>query len=242
MVRARRLPAEERKQSIIESAKSVFAASNYWKVSTADLARAAGVSEPALYRYFPSKKQLFLSTLKATAPKLLDIWQRIAAEVDDPIETLWNISLSYYDHLKSHSAVMKLQFQALLEAGDPQVQAALRRNYASFVQFLREVLDDGKRRGLVRPEVDGNVVAWQLIGKGLTLDVVHLLGFDQQITRQKVEEWTTLFLDSLRRTEPGDRLQPVAAAIPYDHLPPTVETVTRLVQFAHEPEEQTPTH
>lgn len=234
MARARRLPREERKQSIIDSARRVFAASNYWKVSTADLAKAAGVSEPALYRYFPSKKQLFISTLRASAPKLIDIWQRIAAEVDDPIETLWNISLSYYDHLKSRSAVMKLQFQALLEAGDPQIQAALQRNFASFVQFLREVLDDGKRRGLIRQEIDSTVVAWQLIGKGLTLDVVHLLGFDSQITRHKVEEWTTLFLDSLRRKEPGDRLQPVAGAIPYDHLPqgPVAEPTTRLVQMA----------
>jgi AcrR family transcriptional regulator len=234
MARARRLPAEERKNSIIEGARDVFAASNYWKVSTADLAKAAGVSEPALYRYFTSKKQLFLSTLKSTAPKLLDIWQRIAAEVDDPIEVLWNISLSYYDHVKSRSAIMKLQFQALLEAGDPQIQAALQGNFASFVQFLREILDDGKRRGLVRPNVDSNVVAWQLIGEGLTLDVVHLLGFDNQISRRKIEEWTRLFLNSLRHTHSGDRLQPVAGAIPYDHLPPTVETAGKLVPFSQE--------
>jgi AcrR family transcriptional regulator len=198
-------------------------------VSTADLAKAAGVSEPALYRHFPSKKELFLSTLKEAAPKLLDIWQRIASEVEDPIETLWSIGISYYDHLNNRSAPMKLLFQALLEADDPDIRLALRRNFASFVRFFREIIDDGKRRGLVRPELDTEVVAWRFLSTGLTLDVIHLLDFDQDISRQKVEVWMRLFLDSLRPAEAAGRPQPMAAAaIPYDHLPSTLPAVVEL--------------
>jgi AcrR family transcriptional regulator len=226
MARAERLPAAERKRLIIESARTVFASSNYWKVSTADLAKAAGVSEPALYRYFSGKKDIFLSTLRTTAPKLIDVWQRIAAEVEDPMETLWGIALSYYDYLKSHSAVMRLQFQALLEVGDPDIQVALRENFASFVQLFGEILDDGKRRGLVREEVDSEVVAWRFLGMGLTLDVIHMLGFDQNISRQKVEVWGRLFLDSLRPVEAGGGRQPIAvAAVPYDYLPSVPSSV-----------------
>jgi AcrR family transcriptional regulator len=198
-------------------------------VSTADLAKAAGVSEPALYRHFPSKKELFLSTLKEAAPKLLDIWQRIASEVEDPIDTLWSIGISYYDHLNNRSAPMKLLFQALVEADDPDIRLALRRNFASFVRFFREIIDDGKRRGLVRPELDTEVVAWRFLSTGLTLDVIHLLDFDQDISRQKVEVWMRLFLDSLRPAEAAGRPQAItAAAIPYDHLPSTLPAVVEL--------------
>src|SRR3989304_5782127 len=103
MPRARRLPAGARPRQLIESAQDVFASQAYAKVGTADLAKAAGVSEPALYRYFSGKKELFLATLGATAPKLLDLWQGIASDVDDPLETLWSIGVHYYDHLQSHS-------------------------------------------------------------------------------------------------------------------------------------------
>ena len=219
MIRARRLPAKERKRRIIESARDVFAASNYWKVSTADLANAAGISEPALYRHFSGKKDIFLSTLKDTAPKLLDTWQRIAADVDDPIETLWTIGLNYYDHVKSRSAVTKLQFQALIEAGDPDIQTALHRNFVSFLQFLRDVLDDGKRRGLVRPDVDSEAFAWQFLGLGLSLDVSHLLGFAGDVSRQKVETWMRLFLDGIRSTETGQGSPRIAAAFLREHIP-----------------------
>lgn len=221
MARAPRLPAAERKRRIIRSAREVFAASGYGKVSTADLASAADVSEPALYRYFPGKKALFISTLKATAPELLDTWHRIAAEVQDPLETLWHVILSYYDHLKSRSAAMKLQFQAIVETDDPEIRKALRQNFAAFIQFFRDVLEDGKRRGIVRPEVDAGVVAWELLGTGITLDVLHMLGFEGETSRQKTEVWARLLLDSLRSREPAAGLQPLAAAaVPYDYLPP----------------------
>jgi len=224
-MRARRLPAEERRKRIIESARGVFAASNYWKVSTADLARAADVSEPALYRYFPSKKDLFLSTIKTTAPKLIDSWQRIAEAVDDPLETLWSIGVGYYDQLKSHSAIMKLQFQALVEADDPDIRKALQDNYSSFVDFVAEVIEDGKRRGLVRQDVDARPYAWHFLGMGLTLDTMHLLHFDGAITRQRMETWVSFLVDCLRADKPEGRLQPVGAAVPYDHLPSVPSSV-----------------
>src|SRR3990170_5678712 len=119
MTRARRLPAHDRRSQIIETARQVFAAQSYAKVGTADLAKAAGVSEAALYRYFSGKKELFLATLRSTAPKLLDIWQSIAYDVDDPLETLWSIGVNYYDHLQSHSGNMKLNFQAAPGGDDP---------------------------------------------------------------------------------------------------------------------------
>ena len=198
MPRARRLPAQHRRRQIIESARDVFASQSYSKVGTADVAKAAGVSEPALYRYFSGKKELFLATLGSTAPKLLEIWQSIASDVDDPLETLWSIGVDYYDHLQSHSGNMKLQFQAVSEADDPEIRQALHENFAAFVRFVAETIDEGKRRGIVRRDADSQLVAWQFLGIGLTLDLMHLLGFSSELDRSKVEQWGKLYLDALR--------------------------------------------
>ena len=198
MPRAQRLPASRRRRQIIESAQEVFAGQSYAKVGTADLAKAAGVSEPALYRYFSGKKELFLATLRSTAPKLLDIWQGIASDVDDPLETLWSIGVNYYDHLQSHSGNMKLQFQAVSEVDDPEIRQALRENFAAFVRFVAETLDEGKQRGIIRRDIDSRLVAWQFLGIGLTLDLVHLLGFSAELDRSKVEQWGQLYLEMLQ--------------------------------------------
>src|SRR5581483_57275 len=134
--RARRLPAEKRRRQIIDTAREAFAAQGYARVGTADIARAAGISEPALYKHFAGKKELFVATLRATAPRLLKIWEEISVDYEDPIESLWAIGVYYYDHLESHAANMKLQFRALSETDDPDIRAALHDNFEAFVSFV----------------------------------------------------------------------------------------------------------
>ncbi len=181
----------------------MFAASNYSRVSTADLAKAAGISEPAIYRYFSSKKELFISAIKATGNKLLGIWQSLAADVVDPLEVIRTIGFGYYDHLRSRSPIMKLLFQAVSEADDEEIRKALHENFDAFIRFLKETIEEGKRQGLIRQDMDATVAAWQFMAFGLSLDFVHLLGFDEELNRDHVEEWGRLYLDSIRERTPG---------------------------------------
>jgi AcrR family transcriptional regulator len=54
-----RLSAKERKAAIVRAALPLFARKGYAETTTRDLARAAGVSEPLLYKHFPSKEALY---------------------------------------------------------------------------------------------------------------------------------------------------------------------------------------
>jgi len=201
--RAPKRTAQQRKRLILESAQAMFATANYAKVGTADLAKAAGISEPALYRYFSSKKELFISSIKTAGNRLLDIWERLASEVVDPLEVIRAICLSYYDHLRSRSPVMKLLFQALSETDDEEIRQALHDNFTGFIRFLKENIEEGKRQGLIRQDVNSTAAAWQLMAFGLTLDLFHPLGLDERLNRSHVEEWQRLYVDSIRERAPG---------------------------------------
>jgi AcrR family transcriptional regulator len=196
--RARRLPAAKRKRLIIDSAREVFATQGYARVGTADLARAAGISEPALYRHFAGKKELFLETIRSTGPRLLNIWEEISVDYEDPIETLRAIGAYYYDHLESHAFNMKLQWRALSESDDPEIRDALRENFNGFVTFFAETLEEGKARGVVRPDVDSRMVAWRYLGQGMMMDLMHMLGFEDELNRGRVERTDGSYLDSVR--------------------------------------------
>jgi AcrR family transcriptional regulator len=201
--RARRLPAAKRRSQIIEAARTVFSSQSYAKVGTADLAKAAAISEAALYRHFAGKKELFLATLRSTAPRLLKAWEEIACDYEDPVDTLWAIGLYYYDHLDSHTANMKLQFRAVAETDDPEIRAALHETFEAFVDFIAGTLEEGKARGVVRLDVDARVVAWQFLGIGMTLDLMHLLGFQGEVDRARAGMWGRVYLDAVKRIAPG---------------------------------------
>ncbi|MGW4761601.1 TetR/AcrR family transcriptional regulator [Streptomyces pseudogriseolus] len=69
----RRLSVEERRTQLLEAALSLFAHRAPEDVSLDDVAEAAGVSRPLVYRYFPGgKQQLYEAALKSAADELRD--------------------------------------------------------------------------------------------------------------------------------------------------------------------------
>lgn len=77
-VKQKRLSSEERRQDILEKAIRFFA-KNGMASSTRDLARELGITQPLLYRYFPSKDALIQEVYESV---YLDRWR---AEWDDII-------------------------------------------------------------------------------------------------------------------------------------------------------------
>ena len=62
-VKQARLPAVERRAAIVAAALEVFGSGSYSGSTTAEIARAACVSEPIIYRHFPSKRELWFACL-----------------------------------------------------------------------------------------------------------------------------------------------------------------------------------
>jgi AcrR family transcriptional regulator len=54
-----RLTGEQRKRAIVEAALPLFAERGFEATTTRELAKAAGISEPLLYKHFPSKEALY---------------------------------------------------------------------------------------------------------------------------------------------------------------------------------------
>jgi len=55
------MPAAERREMVLEAAMAEFAVHGLAGTSTEDVARRAGISQPYLFRLFPTKKALFLA-------------------------------------------------------------------------------------------------------------------------------------------------------------------------------------
>ncbi|WP_458245654.1 TetR/AcrR family transcriptional regulator [Streptomyces sp. MAI_2237] len=67
----RRLSVEERRSQLLEAALGLFAHRAPEEVSLDDVAEAAGVSRPLVYRYFPGgKQQLYEAALRSAADEL----------------------------------------------------------------------------------------------------------------------------------------------------------------------------
>ena len=67
-----RLPADQRRQQLLDVARELFARAGFHATSMDDIAEAAGVTKPVLYQHFPSKRALYVELLDDTGGQLLD--------------------------------------------------------------------------------------------------------------------------------------------------------------------------
>jgi AcrR family transcriptional regulator len=70
MTSPRRDWRQERRKKILSSAAELFGAQPYDSVQMRDVAARAEVGKPTLYRYFPSKEELFLEVFKSGLDRL----------------------------------------------------------------------------------------------------------------------------------------------------------------------------
>ncbi len=177
-LRAKRMPAGERSQQILDAAEVVFAASGYRNAGTADVAAQAGVSEPTLYRYFDSKRDLYLAMLDRNAERLMQGWRRAADESTGPLEALDEIGRDYFRRLEEDPSAFLLRARSLLETSDELVRDHARKHFWGTFDFVQGLYEEARQRGQIDESTDTRSQAWLFMAVGGLLDHFLLMDLD----------------------------------------------------------------
>ena len=107
MEQNKRLSSEARKEQIIQSALSVFIEKGFSGTTTAELAKAAGISEVTLFRHFSSKQEIFHAGVE---PILFESLTNDMPVIEGKIgvEALSNILFKRIKFLADHRVIIKL--------------------------------------------------------------------------------------------------------------------------------------
>jgi TetR/AcrR family transcriptional regulator len=163
-----RLPAEERRAALLETACAVFSQGSYRGTTTAEIAREAGVTEPILYRHFASKRDLYLACLAETWAGVQTMWDETIAAQPDPALWVASIGRSFIESEVARPVISNLWVQALAEASEDEVIRAYMKEHMREVHAY--VVDVGRRAqglGAIDRERDIEAEAWIFIALGL---------------------------------------------------------------------------
>ena len=151
--------AEAMRERILEGGRRAFNAGGFRGTSVPSIAAEAGVSVGLIYRYFPSKEELFLELcLSGTPNELEDLAQRIAP-IEDPVVRLTTAIDSYFDALFLAIGA-PLVLQALAAApSDERIRESLRRRGDDLRRFSALFVRDALARGEMDADTDVDEVA-----------------------------------------------------------------------------------
>src|SRR5207302_4793389 len=196
MTSATRLPAAERREALIETAIRVFSDGSYRGTTTAEIARAAGISEPILYRHFASKRDLYLAALDHVWGDMRASWERALESTDNVREALETMGRGHVTVRDCKFQMAELWVQALGEAAeDPELRKHLRRHMREVHDFMADVIRRGQAEGVLHAERDADAEAWTFIAGGVLGMVGRRIGLldEQEVKsiRQARLDWLT---------------------------------------------------
>ena len=174
--RARKQPAEVRRETILDAAIRVFARTAYRAAGTAEIAREAGVAEPTIYRHFDSKHELYLAALERCGALVRDQFARIAEETPEAHLALEAMGEWYSESMITDPAYLRLRQRSLAETDDPEVQVVVRTMYDGILGIVAQVIGRGQEQGVFDRSMTPAAGAWLFVAIGHTMDLARLIG------------------------------------------------------------------
>ena len=160
----------QRKAEILETATSVFADKGYRNTDVQTIADAIGVGKGTVYRYFPSKQELFFAAVDRGMTNFLEELANEADKHTEPLDRLAAVVHAYLNYFQVHPDLVELLIQERAEFRD--------REKASYFLYcdervgrwhdaFRRILATGQCRDLL-PDTMFDVISNLLYGTMFT--------------------------------------------------------------------------
>ncbi len=179
--RAARLTGAERKAQIVDVVLKLVNEHGVEGTTTARIARAAGVTEPTLYQYFESRRDMLLAGLDVVFQRAMDVIG--SSHEGDAVERLRGIG-EYHtrETLARRLGFVNPLFEFMVASPAEGLRERVRAGNLAVLDSLIAIVDEGKERGCIRADVDSRRVAWRIMGFYWFEDVSSLMGLRESVT------------------------------------------------------------
>lgn len=168
-------PTEARQASLIAAALELAAERSPAQVTTADLAKAVGLTQGAVFRHFDSKEAIWLAAINHVHQTLLERLRTAAASQALPLPALRAVFLAHVEFVIEHPGVPRIIFQELQHAQDTPLKARVRQLMQSYRELLMDLLQRAQAAGQLAPGIDLQAAAVLFIGSVQGLVMQSLL-------------------------------------------------------------------
>ena len=178
--RRRRLPPDERRKQIVQAVNRVVAEHGVEAATVARIAATAGVSEGALYVYFPSREDMLKAALDDLFAQMADLID--SAPRQSAPDTLRAIAGRHSDVMKTGREIFTAPWIEFIAGGN---HAGLREAIAgtqsrAFAKILA-IIQEGQAVGTIRPDLDAQRIAWQFYTVLWAENLSSLMGLTEYI-------------------------------------------------------------
>ena len=137
---------ERRRARVLDAAARLFASEDYGRVHMDDVAIAADIAKPTLYRYFATKEMLFMAALERTLGRLNARAAELGTGSGSAETRLRRMIALIHDEIGALAPALRAIEGVGSEPGEHS-RKALRHGMRSLREAVVAAIDEGTRRG-----------------------------------------------------------------------------------------------
>jgi AcrR family transcriptional regulator len=171
---AKRLTTTIRREQIAEASLALVAEQGVGALTARNVARAVGVTAPALYKHFPGGKADILASI-------LDLLDNVKNEgirqaMEEPGPALTKLRRCFDLHIsvvERYRALPNLVLSDSLWSDETHLRDRLLANHQRHQSEVARIIRQGQQAGEIRTDIDADQIFVQFLGQFLTIAILY---------------------------------------------------------------------
>lgn len=197
----RNLPAIERRAVTVESVVTLAGTQNPREITTAAIAKHMNLTQGALFRHFANKEAIWQAVMEWVADRLLTRIDRSAEGIESPLAAMEAIFLSHIEFVAEHPGVPRMMFGEMQRAEATPAKRIAQSLMQRYGERLAKLVEQGKRRGELAADLDGQAAAILFIGTIQGLVMQSMIAGDVQRMRRDAPRVFAIYRRGIGRTQ-----------------------------------------
>jgi len=136
------------------------------RLTTQAVADSVGLTQPAIFRHFPSKQVLWMAVADKIAEGMTAAWEKELADKSDPLQRLVGLVLVQFQQIEANPAIPAILHSRELQAENANLRQTFGALMLRLQSLLRSELTQARETGQVRSDLapeDGAILIISLI-------------------------------------------------------------------------------
>ena len=195
---SKRLNTTIRREQIAEAALALVAEQGVGALTARNVARAVGVTAPALYKHFPGGKADILSSVIDLLESVKIEGTRLAfAEPGPPLTKLHRCFDLHVSVIERYRALPILVLSDSIWIDEPRLKSRLVESHRRQQEQIAEIIREGQAAGDIRRDIDADRIFIQFLGQFLTIAILYSRRGDMLDPKAQAEANWRMFLQAV---------------------------------------------
>lgn len=178
-----RKSADSRKAEIVATMLRLADELGPDRLTTNEVAKAVGLTQPGIFRHFPTKQDIWLAVAAHISEKMTEAWTAVLANKTAPQDRVTALILVQLRQIAANPAIPAILNSRELHAENAPLRARFMSLMTEFQRLLVKALAEGRAIGVFRPDlapsdaaillislVQGVAIRWSLGQRAFSLE------------------------------------------------------------------------